>query len=100
MVMDNDTIIIIPDKNEEDQKPRKEYNKSNILKNVRMDIEELNELRGRELRKDTRSDIFLGESIDKNQKKEIYRSGKVYVRAHTKHINGKCIVVKPYLRNK
>ena len=102
MAMDNDTIIIMTEGTQQEETPKKqkEVRKPNILKNVRMDIEELNELKDVELRKDTRSDIFLGETIDSNQKKNIHKAGKVYVRGHTKQINGKCKVVKPYMRNK
>lgn len=109
MESDNDTIIIFtpdppqqikPIKRSKPRKPRKPKVKTGLIKNVRMDIEELNELKELNLRKDTRSDIFMGNDIDKFQKSNIHRSGKVYVRGHTKKINNKIVVIKPHIRNK
>jgi len=110
MPTDNDVFVIdartfesplTPRKPKRKSKPRKPKLKTGIVRGVRMDIEELNELKDAELRKDTRSDIFLGEDIDKFQKQSIHDQRKVYVRAHTKRgKDGKIIVVKPYLRDK
>jgi len=109
MPQDNDIIIIQMDEPDTiierpRRKPRskpKPKLKTGLISGIRMDIEELNELKGANLRKDTRTDIFLGESIDKSQKKEIYKYRKVYVRGHTKKgKDGKILVIKPYMRDK
>ncbi len=105
---DNDTIIIgYPVQSETRRrdikpraKPKEPKIETGIIKNIRMDIGELNELRESELRKDTRSDIFMGQEIDKSQKSSIHDEGKVYVRGHTKIVNKRIIVVKPHLRDK
>ncbi len=109
MPQDNDIIILqlpntfVEERPKQKRKPRRkprEKVQTGLIKNIRMDIEELNELKGSTLRNDTRTDIFLGDSIDNSQKQNIYKQGKVYVRGHTKKVNNKIIVIKPHLRNK
>lgn len=108
MPQDNDIIILqmgepdtIIDERPKPRRKSKPKLKTGLISGVRMDIEELNELKDADLRKDTRTDIFLGEDIDKFQKQEIYKHRKVYVRGHTKKgKDGKILVIKPYMRNK
>ena len=105
MPQDNDIIIIAMGDSEPITQPKpkrkpREKVQTGLIKNVRMDIEELNELKEATLRKDTRTDIFMGDTIDKSQKQNIYKQGKVYVRGHTKKVKNKIIVVKPHLRDK
>lgn len=108
MANDNDTIIIgyplQTERRPRDIKPRAKPKlpkiKTGITKNIRMDIGELREVQEADLRKDTRSDIFMGNEIDRSQKESIHEHGKVYVRGHTKIVNNEVKVVKPYLRNK
>ena len=103
MDMDNDTIIsfyptqteIIEEKKKPKKRSRKKIErlKTGYTDNVRMDIEELREINKFDIPDRTRSDIFLGKKITRNQKEQIHRSGKVYVRGHTKKQGNKIIVV-------
>ena len=65
-----------------------------------MDIEELNELDELNLTPRTRGGIFKGQDIDRIQKEDIHKEGKVYVRGHTKKVKNKVIVIGPYIRDK